>query len=108
MRIRSFSREAVAPPDYAMYTANVAVDDRNEIAQNSSCMLVHSQGTFCSVVHFRINTTAPAVGLRRVPQKTTKHYVTYHMVPHACCCTNPKKQNKIEYHNSYSYVLVQQ
>ena len=35
-------------------------------------MLAHSQGTFSGVVHFRTNTTAPAVGLSRVPRKTTK------------------------------------
>ena len=35
-------------------------------------MLAHSQGTFYTVVHLGINTTAPAVGLSRVPQKTTK------------------------------------
>ena len=62
--------EAVTPPDE--FTADVAVDDHNEIAQDSSCMLVHSQGTFCTGVDVRINTTAPAVGLSEVPQKTTK------------------------------------
>ena len=36
-------------------------------------MLVHSQGTFTRVVHFRINTTAPAVGLSRAPQKRQKN-----------------------------------
>ena len=43
-------------------------------------MLAHSQLTFCRVVQFGINTTAPAVGLSRVPQKTTK--TTRHTVPH--------------------------
>ena len=38
-------------PIRAMFTADVAVDDHNEIAQDSSCMLAHSQGTFCRVVH---------------------------------------------------------
>ena len=58
-------------------------------------MLAHSQGTFCRVVHFRINTTAPAAGLSRVPQKTTKTTVRtiwYHML--VSCCTNPKKKRK--------------
>ena len=35
-------------------------------------MLAHSQGTFCRVMHFRINTAAPAVRMSRVPHKTTK------------------------------------
>ena len=46
-------------------------------------MLAHSQGTFCRVVHFRISTTAPAVTLSRVPQKTTKNTTPiawYHML----------------------------
>ena len=61
-----------------MFAADVAVEDQNEIAQDSSCMLAHSQGTFSRVVDFRINTTAPAVGLSRVPQKTTK--TTLHII----------------------------
>ena len=52
-----------------MFTADVTVDDHNKIAQDSSCTLAHSQGTFCRVVDFRIGTTASAVGLSRVPQK---------------------------------------
>ena len=97
-----------------MFTADVVVDDHNEIAQDSSCMVAHSQGTFCRVVDFRINTTAPAVGLSRVPQKTTKlRYVSYGTVMLVSCCTNPKKQkdhhDSYSYvHDSYSYVLVQQ
>ena len=46
-------------------------------------MLVHSQGTFCRVVHVGINTAAPAVSLSRVPQKTTKttlRIILYHML----------------------------
>ena len=77
-------------------------------------MLVHSQGTFCKVVHFGVkvvhfgvNTTAPAVGLSRVPQKTTKlRYESYGTTCLFLGCTNPKKQNK-KCHDSYSYVLVQ-
>ena len=45
-------------------------------------MLAHSQGT-CRVVHFGINTAAPAVGMSRVPQKTTKttlRIMWYHML----------------------------
>ena len=77
-----------------MLTADVAVKDQDEIAQVSSCMLAHSHGTFCRVVDFRINTTAPAVGLSRVPQKTTKTTLRiewYHTL--VSCCTNPKKAN---------------
>ena len=76
-----------------MFTADVAVDDHNEIAQDSSCMLELSQGTFCRVVDFWI-TTAPAIGLSRVPQKTTKTTLRiewYHTL--VSCCTNPKKAN---------------
>ena len=57
------------PPDYTMFTADVAVEDHNEIAQDFCCMLAHSQGTFCRV-EFRINTMAPAVGLSSAPKKT--------------------------------------
>ena len=39
-------------------------------------MPAHSQGTFCRVLHFGINTAAPAVGL----SKNDKNYVTYGMV----------------------------
>ena len=73
--------------------AGVAVEENDEIAQDSSSMLVHSQGTFCWVAHFRISTTAPAVGLSRVPQKTTKttlYIMWYHML--VSCCTNPKRK----------------
>ena len=90
-----------------MYTTDAAVEDHNEIAQASSCMLAHTQGTFCRLVDFRINTTAPAVGLSRVPQKTTiatVRIIWYHVL--VSCCTNPKKQK--QYHDSYSYVLAQQ
>ena len=70
-----------------MFAADVAVDDHNLITQDGSCKLahitlVHSQGTFCRVVDFRINTTAPAVGLSRVPQKTAKttlRIILYHV-----------------------------
>ena len=86
-------------PDYAMFTAYVAVEDQDEIAQDSSCMLAHSQGKFCRVVHFRINTTAPAVGLSRVPQKRQKpryiSYGSYHML--VSCCTNPTTTRTVSY-----------
>ena len=76
-----------------MLTADVAVDDYNEIAQDSSRMLAHSQGMFYIVVDFRIKTTAPAVGLNRVPKKTGINYITYHMVPYACFLLHePEKQ----------------
>ena len=41
-------------------------------------MLAHSQGTFCTVVDFGINTTAPAIGLSRVHQKTIQ--ATLHVI----------------------------
>ena len=83
-------------PNRVMFTADVAVDGHNEIAQDLSCMLEHSKGTFCRVVDFRIITTAPAVGLSRVPQISTRNYVTYHMVLHACFWVHePEKQKKI-------------
>ena len=91
-----------------MFTADVALEGQDEIAQDSSSTLAHSQGTFCRVVDFRINTSAPAVGLSFVPPKTTKtavHIIWYHM--QVSCCTNPKKKQKI-YHDPYSYLLVQQ
>ena len=55
-----------------MFTADAAVEDLDEIAQDSPCMVADSQETFYMVVVFRKNTTAPAVGPSRVPQKTTK------------------------------------
>ena len=39
-------------PIRAMFTADVAVDDHNEIAQDSSCTIAHSQGTFYRVAYF--------------------------------------------------------
>ena len=76
-----------------MLTADLAVQDHDEIAQNS-CMLAHSQGTLRRVVDFRIDATAPADGLSRVSQKTTKSYVTYQMVPYACLLLQPEKIRK--------------
>ena len=35
-----------------LFTADVAVDGHNEIAQDLSCMLAHIHGTFCKVVDF--------------------------------------------------------
>ena len=72
-------------------------------------MLKHSQGTFCRVVRLGINTTAPAVGLSRVPQNTIKTTLTYHMVPRACllASTNQKKKKKFAtIRKLYSYVPV--
>ena len=85
-----FSHEAV------VFTADVAVDVPNEIAQDFSDILAHSQGTFCWVVHFRnCCNTSNAVGLSRVPQKTTNttlRIICYHLL--ALCCTSPKKKKK--------------
>ena len=75
-----------------MFMADVVVEDQDEIAQDSSCTLTHSQGTFRTAMDFRIDTIAPAVGLSRVPPKTTKttlHITWYHML--VSCCTNMKK-----------------
>ena len=91
-----------------MFAADVAVEDQDEIAQDSSCMLGHSQGTFCRVAGFRIDTTAPAVGLSRVPQKTTK--TTLHTIWYRIClflAARTRKKNK-KNNDSYSYLLVQQ
>ena len=92
-----------------MFRADVAVDGHNEIAQDSSCMLAHSHVICCSVVDYRINTTATAVSLSRVLQKTTKKLLRitwYHML--VSCCTNAKKKNTTRTRTcSYSYVLVQ-
>ena len=78
-----------------MFTAHVAVEDQDEIAQDSAFVLTHSQGAFCRVVDFRIDNTTPAVGLSRVPQKTTQTALQikrYHML--LSCRTNPKKTTK--------------
>ena len=78
-----------------LFTADVAVEDQHEIVQDSSCMLSHSQGTFCRVVDFWINTTAPAVDQVECPikkTKTTLHFIWYHRL--ASRCTNPKKAKK--------------
>ena len=45
------------------------VEDLDEIGQDSSSMLAHSQGTFSRAVLFWIQTTAPSIGLSRVPKK---------------------------------------
>ena len=81
-----------------MFTADVAVNDRDKIAQDSSCMLAHSQGTFCRVMDFRKDNTAPAVGLSKVPKK--RHLSTnvtyYPMVPYGCLFLlhEPEKEKK--------------
>ena len=90
-----------------MFTVDVAVVDHDEIAWSSSCILAHSQGTFNWVVHIGINTRAPAVGLSRVPQKTTKTtllIIWYHML--VSWLHEPENTKKVQY-DSYSYVLVQ-
>ena len=55
-------------------------------------MLAHSQGTSCRVVHFGINTTAPAVGLSGASKD--KNYVTtqYHML--FCWLHEPEKEKE--------------
>ena len=64
-------------------------------------MLAHSQGMFRRVADFRIDTTAPAVDLSRVPQKTTKNYVvTYHVV----CFLLHKPEKLPRLKNSYLLV----
>ena len=68
-----------------MFVADVEVEDQNEIAQDSCCMLAHGQGTFSRVVDFRVDHTTPVVSLCRVPLKTTK--TTLHIIwyqPYAC------------------------
>ena len=60
-------------------------------------MLAHSQGNFCRVVYFGISNTALAVGLSRVPQKTTKttfHIIRYHMACFLAARTRKKKRKK--------------
>ena len=80
-----------------MFTADVAVEDHDEIAQDSTYMLAHSQGTFCGVVHFQINTTAPKFGLSRVPKNDINFvtYFKYHMVPYACFLLHEPEKNNI-------------
>ena len=84
-----------------MFTADVAVQDYDESTQDS-CMLAHSQGTFCRVVPCQINITAPAVDLSRVPPQkaTTTACILLH---------EPEKTKKITTTRTYSYsnLLVQ-
>ena len=70
------------------------MDSSRDLSRAESHLLPY-QGTFCTAVDFRINITAPAVGLSRVPYKTTKttlHIIWYHTL--VSCCTNPNKQGK--------------
>ena len=93
-----------------MLTADVAMEDHDEIAQDSSCMLAHNQGMIVRVMDLRSSITAPAVSLSRVPRKTTKitlRIIWYHML-HACLLLHELEKNKTNYHDSYSYELVQQ
>ena len=69
-------------------------------------MLAHSQGTFCRVVPFGINTTAPAVGLSGVPQKTTRttlRIVWYHMLVLLAARTRKNKKNAMTRTGTCSY-----
>ena len=73
-----------------MFAADVAEESRR-----TPPVCSHVAKERFAVVNFRISTTAPAVGLSRVPQKTTKttlHIIWYRML--VSCCTNPTKQKK--------------
>ena len=81
-----------------MFTADVAVEDHDELAQDSFCVLAHSGGKFSRVVDFRISTTAPAVGHSRLPPKTSKTtmmYLPYISYGKLVSCTNPKNRKKM-------------
>ena len=88
-----------------MFKADVAVEDQDEIAQDSSCMLAHSQGKFRRVVDFRIDTTASAVGLS-TPKNDT-NYVAHLIVPYRLCLFLAARTRRKNINNdSYSYLLV--
>ena len=74
--------------------AIVAVEDGHEIAQDSSCMLAHSQGTSFRVVDVRNGTTAPAVGMCRAPKIRQTHVTIlwYHVL--VSYCRSPPPANK--------------
>ena len=77
-----------------MFTADVVVQDHDEIAQDSSSMLAHGQGTCGRVVDFGIITTAPAVGLSRVPPNTTKTTLRLIWYHDACCLLHEPEKTK--------------
>ena len=90
--------EAVASRDEVVFTADAAVDGNNAIAQDSSCMIAYSQGTFFRVVAFRNNTTAPAVGLSRVRQKSTKttlRIIWYNILRSTCFLLHEPEKTKL-------------
>ena len=78
------------------------MEDRDEIAQDLSCMLAHSQGTFSRVADFGIDIAAPTIGLSRVSTKTTKNYSKLHIICLFVAVHTPKKKKK-KYDDSYSY-----
>ena len=86
--------------------SDLAAEDQDELAQNSSCMLTHKQGTFCRVVDFWINTRGAAVGLSRVPQNQQN---LRHMSCETMCLFLAARTRKkiLEYNDSYSSLLVQ-
>ena len=53
------------------------MQDHDDFAQDLYYVLARSEETFCRVVDFGIDITAPTIGLRRVPQETTKTAVRY-------------------------------
>ena len=52
----SVMRQFRRPISLSTFTADVAMEDHDEIAQGSSCMIAHSQRTLCRVVDFWIGT----------------------------------------------------
>ena len=99
-----------------MFTADVAVEDQDEIPQDSSCMHAYSQRTLCRVVCFWIDVTAPAVGLSSVPPKTTKSTQhTIGTISRFLAAQTPPPQKKKTHthtrthtHDSCSYLPVRQ
>ena len=55
----------MAPPVQAIFMANVAVANVNEIAEDSPCLRVYRQGRYSRVVDVGIHVTDAVIGLRR-------------------------------------------
>ena len=87
---------AMAPPVQAIFMANVAVANVNEIAEDSPCLRVYRQGRYSRVVDSGVHVTDAAIGLRSVRQNQRNVGKNTAAVSLCCCARSPKNKKKVE------------